>query len=155
MIAACGTGALWFLSVVRHNATPVPSDVCQQLDFPFRWVTTTSQSWTVNDQLAISDDDAFAKCIKATADAFVKYDYQEAKDLSKAFSTLLTATLVASITFSEKIVDLRTAGWWAKGMMVASWAAVLLAISMCGVGLVYATGAGWTATHQPQLNYLR
>ena len=37
-------------------------------------------------------------------DNFLKYDYGETKDLCKSFLTLVSALLVFSVTFSEKIV---------------------------------------------------
>lgn len=67
----------------------------------------------------------------------VKTSYDEGKDLSKAFLTLLVAVFVASITFSEKIVDLKSAGPWERGTMIACWSSLLLAIAACGTGLVY------------------
>src|SRR4051812_42403465 len=50
-------------------------------------------------------DSAFESCIEYQAKLFIDRDYSEAKDLSKAFLTLLVAVLIASITFSEKIVN--------------------------------------------------
>ena len=40
---------------------------------------------------------------------FLAYDYMEAKDMAKAFLTLVSAILVGTITFSEKIVNFETA----------------------------------------------
>lgn len=69
--------------------------------------------------------------------AAIKTVYDEGKDLSKSFLTLIVAVFVASITFSEKIIDLKTAGPWAKTAMIICWASLLLAIVACGTGLVY------------------
>lgn len=71
-----------------------------------------------------ADHDGYLTCRQADADVFVKSDYGEMKDLAKSFLTLLTAALVASITFSEKIVDLSHAGIWARLLMVPSWIAM-------------------------------
>jgi hypothetical protein len=67
----------------------------------------------------------------------IKTSYDEGKDLSKAFLTLLVAVFVASITFSEKIIDLKSAGTWERTAMIMCWLSLLLAIAACGTGLVY------------------
>ena len=36
---------------------------------------------------------------------FLTYDYAEAKDLAKAFLTLISVILVFSITFSDKVIN--------------------------------------------------
>jgi hypothetical protein len=38
-------------------------------------------------------------------ETFLKYDYAETKDLAKDFLTLVSAILVFSLTFAEKIVN--------------------------------------------------
>src|SRR5690349_17567982 len=58
-------------------------------------------------------------------------DYTESKDLAKAFLTLLVAVFVGSITFSEKIVDVKTSGVWAKATMILCWICILIAIVAC------------------------
>lgn len=80
---------------------------------------------------------AFMTCAQAEADRFFKIDYSESKDLAKAFLTLVTAVFVASVTFSEKIVDMKTASNWAKTSMLLCWLLLLIAIAACGSGLVY------------------
>jgi hypothetical protein len=69
--------------------------------------------------------------------AHIKTAYDEGKDLSKAFLTLVVAVFVASITFSEKIIDFKTAGNWTKVAMIACWGSLLLSIVSCGTGIVY------------------
>src|SRR6059058_128106 len=44
--------------------------------------------------------DGYYACVDRRAKLFLEHDYTETKDLAKAFLTLLTAVLVASITFS-------------------------------------------------------
>jgi hypothetical protein len=84
---------------------------------------------------------------------FIERDFAETKDLAKAFLTLLTAVLVASITFSEKIVDVNRSGWWPRGLMIGSWIMVLVAIASSGAGLaLMAQGAGYAA-YFPHANY--
>ena len=66
----------------------------------------------------------------------VKTSYDEGKDLSKSFLTLIGAVFVASITFSEKIIDLKTAGPSGRVAMVTCWLSLLLSVAACGTGLV-------------------
>lgn len=102
-----------------------------------------------------SDDDleGYWRCIDNRAKLFIEKDYSEAKDLAKSFLTLLTAILVASITFSEKIVDLARSGWWSRGLMISCWILLLIAIASCGTGLALMNSALWFASYSPQLAY--
>lgn len=52
---------------------------------------------------------------------FLTYDYGEAKDLAKAFLTLVSAVLVGTITFSEKIVNFQTASFIQRRLVIGSW----------------------------------
>jgi hypothetical protein len=70
-----------------------------------------------------------------------KDSYEEGKDLSKAFLTLVAAVFVASVTFSEKILDLKSAGSWARASMIVCWIFLLVSIAACGTGLVYLASA--------------
>ncbi len=88
----------------------------------------------------------YYRCMDERARLFIERDFAETKDLAKAFLTLLTAVLVASITFSEKIVDVNRSGWWPRGLMIGSWIMVLVAIASSGAGLaLMAQGAGYAA----------
>jgi hypothetical protein len=101
----------------------------------------------------VADRAQYFTCREADAKLFLDKDYTETKDLTKAFLTLLTALLVASITFSEKIVDLSRSGWWSRGMMICCWVLLLIAIATCGAALAFMTTAvGW-ATYYPQADY--
>jgi hypothetical protein len=68
---------------------------------------------------------------------FLKYDYAETKDLLKTFITLISATLVLSITLSEKIVDVHKANSRVKKMMVLSWSFYVLALVGCGASMCF------------------
>jgi hypothetical protein len=92
-------------------------------------------------------------CIDAKAKTFLDRDYAEAKDASKAFLTLLTAVFVASITFSEKIVDIPRSSAWSRGLMIACWVLLLLAIAACGTGLALMMVAAGQAAYEPQYSY--
>jgi hypothetical protein len=100
-----------------------------------------------------SDPAAYYRCIDARAKVFLAGDYAESKDLGKAFLTLLTAVFVASITFSEKIVNVKEASWWPRGVMIAAWSLLLVAIAACGCGLCFITLAAGQATYRPDLNF--
>ena len=94
----------------------------------------------------------FASCLAARAKRFRENDYTESKDLAKAFLTLLTAVFVGSITFSEKIVDIKAARSWAKCAMISCWVLLLVAIIACGTGLAYMTIAAGGVTYEPALD---
>jgi hypothetical protein len=96
---------------------------------------------------------AYYACVDRKAELFLRGDFAETKDLSKAFLTLLTAVLVASITFSEKIVDVHRSGWWPRGLMITSWVFLLLAITACGTALALMTIAAGYASYFPHLDY--
>lgn len=66
---------------------------------------------------------------------FVKFNYVELRDLMKHFLTLISATLVFSLTFSEKILDFQKAPLTQKLFLYASWSALVLAIAFCGYAL--------------------
>jgi hypothetical protein len=100
-----------------------------------------------------TDRVGYLRCLQDRADRFLKYDVAASADLSKSFLSLVIAVFVASIAFSEKIVDLRRAGWWSRGVMITCWILLLAAIALAGVGLVLMTFASGWAAHRPELNY--
>lgn len=66
---------------------------------------------------------------------FLKYDYAETKDLCSKFLTLVSALLVFSLTFSEKIIGYPSAQRWSKSFILVTWCLMLAAIITCGIGL--------------------
>lgn len=68
---------------------------------------------------------------------FVESEYAEIKDLGKSFLTLLIAVFVASITFSEKIVNFSASTWWSKFLLIFCWILLLISIVLTGAGLVF------------------
>src|SRR5438093_461644 len=82
-----------------------------------------------------------------SSEHFLKYDYTETKDMCKHFLTLVTAVLVFSLTFSEKVVDYKNATGFAKCLLLGSWILFLFAIIACGIGLVYMCLAGGAAAY--------
>jgi hypothetical protein len=98
-------------------------------------------------------DARYLGCVKERAKLFLENDYAESKDLSKTFLTLISALLVASITFSEKIVDVHNAEITSLSLMIICWALLLVAIVACGTGLAYMTTAAGIAAYAPTLDY--
>jgi hypothetical protein len=79
---------------------------------------------------------------------FLKYDYAETKDLAKSFLTLVSAILVFSLTFAEKIVDFQKASRFLKAMMVTSWGMFIIAISLAGLAICFISLAGGSAVYR-------
>lgn len=96
----------------------------------------------------------FQACSEHQAMALLTHDYLEFKDLGKALLTLLSATLVVSITFSEKVVDLDNAPAAAVSALFACWGLLFVAIATCGAGLVFMSHAAWVAKYDMRLNFL-
>ncbi|WP_035966430.1 hypothetical protein [Bradyrhizobium sp. YR681] len=76
-----------------------------------------------------------------TAELFMKYDYAETKDLLKTFITLISATLVVSITFSEKIVGIRDTSSRVRETLIWSWSLLVAALICAGVALAFIAAA--------------
>ena len=95
----------------------------------------------------------FSACIKDLSDLFLTRDYAESKDLAKTFLTLISVTLVTSITFSEKIVDVAKAGALPFFTMIGCWSLLLLSLVACGTGLALITTAAGIAAYAPELDY--
>ena len=70
-----------------------------------------------------------------SAELFLKYDYAELKDLCEHFLTVVSAILVFSLTFSEKILGFPKVVPVAKIYLTITWGLFLGAILACGVGL--------------------
>jgi hypothetical protein len=71
------------------------------------------------------------------AEKFIKYGYPEIKSLSIQFLTLLTAILIFSLTFSEKIINYNQAKHSIRILIISGWTLLILAIISDGVGLAY------------------
>jgi hypothetical protein len=85
----------------------------------------------------------FRECAARRAKVFYERNYVEAKDLAKAFLTLLGGILVTSITFSEKIVNVHNASKVPLVSMLICWLSLLCSIAFTGSGLAWvAYGAG-------------
>jgi|SRR5271165_3318801 len=78
---------------------------------------------------------------------FLKYDYAETKDLAKTFLTMVSAVLVFSVTFSEKIIDFAHAKLAPRALLISSWVLLLLATISGGAGLYYISIAAGEALY--------
>lgn len=90
--------------------------------------------------------DAFDECVADVADLVESFDYHEFKDLAKTFLVLLSATLVATIAFAGRIVDLVRAPPRAIGLLVVAWILLVLGLAGCVMGLAHMSSAALTAT---------
>ena len=98
--------------------------------------------------------DLFNKCLSNQAQKFLDRDYADFKDIGKAFLTLLSATLVASITFSEKIVDVGKTDLLPLTTMIACWLLLIFSIIALVFGFANMAHAAWTVQYDPYINFL-
>ena len=77
---------------------------------------------------------------------FLKYAFTETKDLAEHFLTVVTAVLVFSLTFSEKIANFSAASTWVRVSITVSWSSMLLAIISCGIAICYVALSGGAAS---------
>ncbi len=91
----------------------------------------------------------------SSSEMFLKYDYPETKDMCKQFLTLITTVLVISLTFSDKIVGFTNASTISKWLVISSWTSFLLAIILCGLGLLFVTMAAGEAAYNKTKNRKR
>jgi hypothetical protein len=77
---------------------------------------------------------------------FLKYAFTETKDLTKSFLTVVTAVLVFSLTFSEKIANF--SGAWAvtRWTIVGAWSSMFLAVLSGGIAICYIALSGGAAS---------
>ena len=80
-------------------------------------------------------------------ETFLKYDYAETKDLLKTFITLISATLVVSLTFSEKIIRFNQAERSVRSIFLASWVLFILALTSAGLGMAFVAAAAGTVLY--------
>jgi hypothetical protein len=73
---------------------------------------------------------------------FTKYFFPEAKAFITQFITVITAVLVLSIAFAEKIVNLQNADRTAKIGLVSMWGFLLIALVTCGASYWFFASVG-------------
>jgi hypothetical protein len=85
---------------------------------------------------------------------FMKYAFNETKDLAEHFLTVITAVLVFSLTFSERIADFKSATAKTRGALVTAWCSFLLAIILCGIAIGFvALSAGFATSNGKEEEY--
>jgi len=131
-------GAGWTTTIVLAQWFTPPDNVIVCLD---------------GGKVVVQEDTSFRACLEKEARLFLEKDYAESKDLAKTFLTLISATLVASITFSEKIVDVGKAEVLSLSTMIVCWVLLLVALVACGGGLAIMTTVAGMAAYQPELDY--
>lgn len=136
-LGLCGWAAKWFLST-------------WSMDIQSRYLCTDRRGV---DHAFVNDQELYYSCVEEEGKRFLSVDYAESKDASKAFLTLLVAVLVASITFSEKIVNIRQSHWTARLLMILCWVLFLIAIGSCGAAMALMIDAAGYATYSPQSDY--
>jgi len=95
------------------------------------------------------------------AELFLKYNYAETKDMCLHFLTLITAVLVFSLNFSEKVFGFQNSTPKKRLVAICSWCLFILSIILCGLGLAANSLAGGQAVgelnideaHQQQTYY--
>jgi len=117
--------------------------------------TSCRDTFTGYRQVLQADVKSFQECALRRAKLFYERDYAEAKDLGKAFLTLLGAMLVTSITFSEKIVNVQSGSKVPLCAMVICWLSLLSAIAFTGGGLAWMAHAAGVATYIPEIDIRR
>ena len=90
----------------------------------------------IDDYLGVPETDSLDPAFN-DADKFIKYGYPEIKSLAIQFLTLLTAILIFSLTFSEKIVNYNQASNSVRAILIGGWTLLILAIVADGIGLAY------------------
>lgn len=138
-VALLVVGALLLTNALVNNWYTLPDRLSQ------------CKGINVTPDVAISED--LKKCFELQAQKYLMHDYQDFKDLAKVFLTLLSATLVASITFSEKVVDIARAPASSLSAMVTCWLLLMAAIIACVGGLAFTAHAAWIAKYWPHLNF--
>ncbi|MBN8212936.1 MAG: hypothetical protein J0M09_08445 [Xanthomonadales bacterium] len=68
-------------------------------------------------------------------DAYIQFKYPEIKDLLKHFLSLISATLVFSVTFSEKVIDFHKSATNQKFIVFLAWILFSIALAACGLGI--------------------
>ena len=86
------------------------------------------------------------------AELFLKYNYPETNDMCLHFLTVVTAVLVFSLNFAEKISDFQNSTKKRRLVVIAGWCLFMLSIIFCGLGLVVNSLAGGDAVYQKE-NY--
>jgi hypothetical protein len=82
-----------------------------------------------------------------SAQLYMTYPFAVTKELCQEFLTLASGILIFSITFSEKIVDFKSAGRKTRFLMFSIWTLFILSIISCGLALCVLSLAGGHAVY--------
>lgn len=85
--------------------------------------------------------------ILSAAEKFLKYNYPETKDMGLHFLTLVTAVLVFSLSFAEKVFDFQHSTKKKRLIVILGWCLYILSIIFCGLGLTLNALAGGAAAY--------
>jgi cytochrome bd-type quinol oxidase subunit 2 len=80
--------------------------------------------------------------------SFLKYNYQETKELCLHFLTLVTAVLVFSLNFAEKVFNFQNSTKRKRLSVIIAWCLFILSIISCGIGLAFNALAGGKAVSE-------
>jgi cytochrome bd-type quinol oxidase subunit 2 len=86
------------------------------------------------------------------AELFLRYNYPETKDMCLHFLTLVTAVLVFSLNFAEKVFDFQNSTTRKRLVVIGGWCLFILSIIFGGLGLATNSLAGGDAVYE-QKNY--
>lgn len=75
------------------------------------------------------------------AELFMRYDYAEMKDLLKTFITVVSATIVFSLTFSDKIIKYDHSSVIIRRIVVSSWLCMIISLISAGASIVLIASA--------------
>lgn len=88
----------------------------------------------------------------ALAEIFVNHAYGEIKSLASQFLTIVISVIMVAITFSEKIIDFKSANYYIKFIFVLSLATFICALISGGTGLVFNSYAYATGLYEVKTN---
>lgn len=79
---------------------------------------------------------------------FLKYSYPEARDMGLHFITVVTAVLIFSLNFAEKVFNFKNASGTKRLVVILGWCLFLISIILCGIGLTFNAVAGGGAVYR-------
>ena len=90
-----------------------------------------------------------------TEKLFLDFDYPQTIDLLKSFITLISATLVFCVAFSEKIIGAEEGEQAPRRLMYSSWTSLFVALMLAGCSIVIVTFAAGCAVYQRPIGTFR
>lgn len=89
------------------------------------------------------------------AELFLKYDYAETRDLLKTFISLISATLVLSVAFADRILAARNPNRLGRKLLILCWVSLVASLIAAGIALCSIAAAAGAVLYGsiPVLNY--